>query len=191
MQSKFAILTAFVSAAAAVVVCPLERTPNSCPALLFADQVSEFSGLSFVATFQNGARWDVLTTNVGNGHVGDVGWIGAAAPNVNEVFTAHTAGAPGRFTLTRKNAQPIDVTGNNNGASLLATTGRTAIWNIVCGDCSVVTGPNQSIGNNCGIQLVANGALTNLCANFQTDNVVRVLTCNNNNANQNIHIFSA
>jgi hypothetical protein len=84
----------------------------------------------------------------GNGHVGDVGWVNFpgyilkticthwhaliqqivnAGPNVNEVFTAHTAGAPGHFTLTRKNAQDIDVTGNNNGASLLATTGRQAI----------------------------------------------------------------
>jgi hypothetical protein len=64
MQSKFAILAAFVSAAAAVV-CPLESTLNSRSALLFAHQVSDFSGLSFVATFQDGARWDVLTTNVG------------------------------------------------------------------------------------------------------------------------------
>ncbi|KAJ7355254.1 hypothetical protein DFH08DRAFT_1076412 [Mycena albidolilacea] len=175
MLSTFTTLAAFVSAAAAVVVCPLEQ----------------FSGLSFVATFQNGARWDVLTSSVGNGHVGDVGWIVNAGPNVNEVFTAHTAGAPGHFTLTRKNAQDIDVTGNNNGASLLATTGRQAIWNIVCSDCPVATGPNQGVGSNCGIQLLANGALTNLCVNFQTDNVVRVLTCNNNNANQNIHIFSA
>ncbi|KAJ7853700.1 hypothetical protein B0H14DRAFT_3653694 [Mycena olivaceomarginata] len=176
MQSKFTILAAFVSAAAAVVVCPLE---------LFR------------------AQWTVVCCDVSkrsqmgcfnlerNGHVGDVGWIVNAGPNVNEVFTAHTAGAPGHFTLTRKNAQDIDVTGNNNGASLLATTGRQAIWNIVCSDCPVATGPNQGVGRNCGIQLVANGALTNLCVNFQTDNVVRVLTCNNNNANQNIHIFSA
>lgn len=96
-------------------------------------------------------KWLKMFGQSGNGHVGDVGWVSfpgyileticthwhalvpqivTAAPNVNEVFTAHTAGAPGRFTLTRKNAQDIDVTGNNNGASLLATTGRTAIVSV-------------------------------------------------------------
>ncbi|KAJ7709200.1 hypothetical protein B0H14DRAFT_2646403 [Mycena olivaceomarginata] len=162
MQSKFTILAAFVSAAAAVVVCPLE---------LFRVQWT-------VVCCDVSKRSQMGCFNLErNGHVGDVGWIVNAGPNVNEVFTAHTA--------------DIDVTGNNNGASLLATTGRQAIWNIVCSDCPVATGPNQGVGRNCGIQLVANGALTNLCVNFQTDNVVRVLTCNNNNANQNIHIFSA
>ncbi|KAJ7121613.1 hypothetical protein C8R44DRAFT_877001 [Mycena epipterygia] len=175
MQFKFAILAALVSAAAAVEVCPLDQ----------------LAGLTVVAEDQSGlqTRWDVFTVQSGAVQVGDVGWFVNNQPNGNEIFKAQAAGPAGHFTFTRRNAQDIGVSGSGSGSKLLASTS-TATFNVVCGSCFPATG-NGIAGENCGIQLVnGDGSLSNLCVNFQSDAVARLLTCDDNNPNQNMFIFS-
>ncbi|KAJ6544265.1 hypothetical protein B0H19DRAFT_1238746 [Mycena capillaripes] len=175
MQSKFAILAAFVAAAAAAV-CPLDQ----------------LGGLTVVTNSVSPlqTRWDVFTVNSGAVNVGDVGWFRNNQPNGNEVFKAQAVGTSGHFTFTRRGGQDIGVSGTTAGSRLIAST-TTATFNVNCGSCFQASG-NAVAAENCGIQLVnGDGTLSNLCVNFQSDAVARLLECNDSNSNQNILIFSA
>ncbi|KAJ7121615.1 hypothetical protein C8R44DRAFT_877003 [Mycena epipterygia] len=65
-------------------------------------------------------------------------------------------------------------------------------FNVACGSRNDFATGKELAGDNCSIELANSitGEGFNLCVNFQSDAVTQLLTCNDNNANQDMTIFS-
>ncbi|KAJ7105121.1 hypothetical protein C8R43DRAFT_1046936 [Mycena crocata] len=177
--SKFAILVAFVSAAAAAPTA--NKRQNSCP-------LQNLSGLSVTASADpdGKTRWDVFTIASELIQQGDLAWFDNDQPNGNEVFTATVGSQPNLFTFQRKDAQQIGV----SGSKLLAST-EPATFKVSCSGCNSFASGNDLAANGCTIELTDGTNGVGQCVTFAAANsVVQLSQCNGGPA-QSVGIFGA